>query len=261
MPHPLPVSKLRRQPRSLRSRVAVDRVLRFVLAGVLLGTLSGCQGIVSSPVLSQLRVIDASPDAPGLDIYQNTSALVYNLGFGTITSYTPLDPGTYTISAKAAGTAQVLTSAKGTFVASGQYTALIGNVSANLQETILKDQSQPAPSGQIALRFISQATRVSPMDVYLVPAGQKLTAVTPLITNLSFGINTGYLNIPNGSYTIVMVPTGTVPTSTTVATYTGPQVAYVNGSASTIILIDQQLVTTPGLQVITATDYIPPTAT
>ncbi len=258
MPHLPPVSEPRLK---VRTRGALNRVLLFVMAGFLAATLSGCQGIVASPVLSQLRIIDASPDAPGLDIYQNTSALVYNLGFGTITSYIPIDPGTYTISAKADGTSQVLTSAKGTFVASGQYTVLIGNVSANLQETILKDQSQAAPSGQIALRFISQATKISALDIYLVPAGQKFIAVTPLVVDFDFGDNTGYLNIPNGTYTIVMVPTGTIPTSTTVATYTGPQVTYVNGSASTIILIDQQLVTTPGVQVITATDFIPPTAT
>ena len=242
-------------------RRAVGGILRLTVAAVALAALSGCQGIVSSPVLSQLRVIVASPDAPGLDIYQGSTALVYNLGFGTITSYSPIEPGTYTISAKANGTSQVLTTAKGTFVAAGQYTVLIGNVAANLQETILTDQSQAAPSGQIALRFISQATRVSPVDVYLVPAGQKLTAVTPVITNLTFGTNTGYINIPTGTYTIVMVPAGTVPTSTTIATYTGPQVTYTGGSASTIVLIDQQLVTTPGLQVITATDYTSPTAT
>ena len=187
--------------------------------------------------------------------------MVYNLGFGTITSYVPLTPGTYTISAKSAGSSQVLTTAKGTLVASGQYTVLIGNFSANLQETILKDQSQAAPSGQISLRFIDQATRVGAMDVYLVPAGQTLTAVTPILTNLTFSTNTGYLNIPTGTYTIVMLPTGTVPTTTTVATYTGAQVTYPGGSARTIILIDQQLVTTPGLQVITAADYDSPTAT
>lgn len=261
MPHLLPVPEPRRLPISVPSRGTVHRLLRFAMAGVLIGTLSGCQGIVSSPVLSQLRIIDTSPDAPGLDIYQNNVPLVYNLGFGTITSYVPLDPGTYTISAKADGTSQVLTSAKGTFAGAGQYTVLIGNVFASLQETILTDQSQAAPSGQIALRFISQATRISPVDVYLVPAGAKLTSVTPVVTDLSFGVNTGYINIPNGTYTIVMVPTGTIPTSTTIATYVGPQVAYVNGSASTIILIDQQLVTTPGVQVITATDFTPPTAT
>ena len=112
-----------------------------------------------------------------------------------------------------------------------------------------------------AWRFISQATRVSALDVYFVPSGQKLIAVTPLLTNLTFGTNTGYLNIPTGAYTLVMVPAGTVPTSTTVATYTGAQVTYSGGSARTIILIDQQLVTTPGLQVVTAVDFDSPTAT
>lgn len=233
----------------------------LAVAAVTAVLLSGCQNVTGSTEYSQVRVIAVSPNAPGMDVYQDNAVIAYNLGFGTITSYVPLTPGTYTISAKADGTSQVLTSAKGTFTAGGQYTALIGNVFANLQETILTDQSQAAPSGQIALRFISQATRISPVDIYLVPAGAKLTAVTPVVTDLSFGVNTGYLNIPNGTYTIVMVPTGTIPTSTTIATYVGPQVAYVNGSASTIILIDQQLVTTPGVQVITATDFTPPTAT
>ena len=264
MPDPVsqmtPVLKTRQHTTRFSAQPAANKLLCFASTVVLLGTLSGCQGIVSSPTLSQLRIIDVSPDAPGLDIYAGTAALDYNLGFGSITSYVPVDPGTYTISADSAGTRQVLSTAKVTVAASGQYSVLLGNVAASLQETVLKDQSQAAPSGQIALRFISQATRVSPLDVYLVPAGQKLTAVTPITTNLSFGINTGYLNVPIGAYTIIMVLNGTIPTNTTVATYAGPQVTYTSGSATTIILIDQQLVTTPGLQVITASDYVSPTA-
>jgi hypothetical protein len=58
-----------------------------------------------------------------------------------------------------------------------------------------------------------------------------------------------------------MVPAGTVPTSETIATYTCAQVTYSGGAARTIILIDQQLITTPGLQVITADDFDSPTAT
>jgi Domain of unknown function (DUF4397) len=223
--------------------------------------LSGCQGIVNSPTASQVRIIDASPDAPGLDIYQNNVAIAYNLGFGTITSYVPIDPATYTTNAVAAGTKQVLSSNKATFITSNQYTILIGNTAASLQQLTLKDQAQPAPSGQIALRFIDQATRIGNLDAYLVPAGKKLTDVTPVTTDLAFNVNTGYLNIPTGTYTLVVVPAGTVPTSTTVATYTGAQVTYTQGSATTIILIDQQLVTTPGLQVLSAPDYVSPTAT
>jgi len=238
----------------------VRHAARLAAVTTLLGVLTGCQGIVDTTSSSQVRIIDASPDAPGLDIYQGTGPLAYNLGFGTITSYVPIVPGTYTISADSAGTKQVLSSSKGTFVNSAQYTVLIGNNAASLQQLILKDQSQSAPSGQIALRFIDQATRVSSVDVYLVPAGQKLTAVTPVATGLVFNVNTGYINIPTGTYTLVLVPTGTIPTSTTVATYTGAQTTYPGGSARTIILIDQQLVTTPGLQVITAADYDSPAA-
>lgn len=224
-------------------------------------TLSGCQGIVATQTGSQVRIIDASPDAPGLDIYQNNAAIAYNLGFGTITSYVPIDPGTYTTTATVAGTKQVLSSSKSTFVTATQYTVLVGNVAASLQQLTLKDQSQPAPTGQIALRFIDQATRIAPLDIYLVPAGKKLTDVTPVVTNISFATNTGYLNIPTGTYTIIMVPTGTIPASDTIATYLGAQITYSAGSASTVILIDQQLITTPGLQVIVAPDYVSPSAT
>jgi hypothetical protein len=224
-------------------------------------SLSGCQGIVSSQSGSQVRIIDASPDAPGMDIYMNNAAVAYNLGFGTLTSYVPVNPTTYTVTATQAGTKQAMSSSKATFVTGSQYTVLIGNISASLQQLVLKDQSQAAPSGQISLRFIDQATRIAAQDIYLVPAGQKLTAVTPVYTNIIFNTNTGYLNIPSGTYTLVMVPTGTIPASDTIATYTGAQVTYSGGSATTIIMIDQQIVTTPGLQVITATDYTSPTAT
>jgi hypothetical protein len=234
---------------------------RLAVATAALVTLSGCQAIISTPPTAELRIIDASPDAPGLDIYEGTTALAYNLGFGTLTSYIPMSPGTYTFSADTTGSKQVLSSSKATLVLSNQYTILIGNSAASLQQITLTDQSEPAPSGQISLRFIDQATRVGAVDIYLVPASQKLTAVSPVATDIIFGTNTGYLNVPMGTYTLVMVPAGTVPTSTTIATYTGAQVTYSGGAARTIVLIDQQLVSTPGLQVIKADDFDSPTAT
>lgn len=231
---------------------------RHLVAIASIAALTGCQAISSAPQ-SQLRIIAASADTPGFDLYRGPAAVAFNLDFGTVTSYIPLTPGIDTISAETAGTRQVLSSSKATLAASNQYTVLIGNCASSLQQLILVDQSQPAPQGQIALRFIDQATRVGPVDIYLVPAGQRLTAVTPLVTGVLFGANTGYLNIPTGTYTVVMVPTGTAPVSTA-AIYTGPQVSYSSGSARTIILMDQQPIAVSGLQVITAEDYTSPTA-
>ena len=192
-------------------------------------------------------------------MYMNNGILAYNLGFGSVSSYININAGIATVTADSAGTKQVIASVKNTFVDGQQYTILLGNDAANLQELIFPDQSQAAPSGQISLRFIDQATRVGALDLYLVPTGQKFTAVTPLLTNLSFGNAPSYLNAPTGTYTIMIVPTGTVLTGTTVATYTGATVSYSSGSATSIILVDQQLVTTPGLQVISASDYVSPT--
>ena len=72
------------------------RSAALALLGVML-TLTGCQAIVSSAPEAHVRIIHATPDTPGLDIYQGPNVLAYNLGFGTVTSYIPLSPGTYTI--------------------------------------------------------------------------------------------------------------------------------------------------------------------
>jgi hypothetical protein len=231
---------------------------RLAAVAVALATLTGCQAIVSNPSLSKVRVVDASPDAPSIDIYQGTDGVAYNLGFGTITSYVPIPPGIYTISAATVGTKQVISLAKPTFAPASQYTVLIGNTAGSLQQTTIKDQNQPAPPGQVALRFIAQATRIGAVDIYLVPAGHSLTAASPILTNIRFGDNTSYQNVPVGVYTLVMLPAGTVPTSTTAPSYSGTQITYTSTAAHTIILIDKPVATTPGLQVITATDYDPP---
>jgi hypothetical protein len=238
----------------------VCRTARLTVVAAFLAVLSGCQAVISNPSQTQIRVINASPDAPSLDLYQGGNAMAFNLGFGTVTSYVPVPPGIYTISAASTGTKQPLSTSKSTFAASAQYTVLIGNIAAGLQQLVLTDQNQAAPAGQVSLRFIDQATRAAAVDIYLIPAGQKLTAAPPVVTGVAFGANTGYLNIPTGAYTLVAVPAGTVPSSTTVPTYSGTQVTYPAGAARTFILIDQQLLTTPGLQVVTAEDYNSPTA-
>jgi hypothetical protein len=243
----------------LRSRVSWRRPGLLLLPMLL--ALVGCQAVVTSPITSQVRLIAASPDAPGLDLYLNDRVLAYDLGFGSITSYIAVNAGTHTVAANTVGTKQAVIATKTTFVNSSQYTVLLGDVTANLQAMVLKDQTQPAPTGQIALRCIDRATKMGALDIYLVPVGQKVTAVMPLLTDLTIGSAPSYLNVPMGTYTLVVVPTGTVPTGASGPTYVGAQVTYAGGSATTMVLLDQQLATTPGVQVITATDYLSPGAT
>ncbi len=237
----------------------VERTVRFTALAVLAAGLAGCQSIAGIRPVSQVRIIDVSPDAPALDIYQNSaqsaSAVLYNVGFGTVSSYIPVPAGVNTHAACVAGSQQQLATARGNFVAGSQYTVLAGNISASLQMTVLKDQSFPAPAGQVALRFLDQATHAGTVDIYLVPPGSTIGRVTPIDTGLSFSSNTGYINAPSGTYSIVVLPAGAVPASAATPIYTGSQVSYPGGSARTILLIDQQPASPLGLQVIAANDY------
>jgi hypothetical protein len=237
----------------------VERTGRVIALALLAAALAGCQGIAGIQPVSEVRVIDVSPDAPALDIYpgppQSTPAVLYNVGFGTVSSYISVAAGASTQAATIAGTQQQLATVRGNFLTGSQYTVLAGNISANLQMTVLKDQSFPAPTGQVALRFLDQATRAVAVDIYLVPPGSSPARVAPIDTGLSYSSNTGYINIPSGTYSIVVLPAGAAPASAAAPLYTGSRMSYPSGSARTILLIDQQPATPSGLQVITADDY------
>ena len=218
--------------------------------------LSGCQSISSPANTTQVRVIVASPNAPGVDLYANATPLAYNLGFGNVTSYVPVASGTYTLSANSTGTRQTLTSSGGSLGGAAQYTILLGDTAANLQQTVLRDQNTPAPAGQVALRILDQAPSTGPVDVYLVPPGATLASTPPLLAAQSFGANSGYLNLPAGAYRVLLYPAGATPT---IPLHTGPLVSYPAGAARTLILLDQRLTGRP-LQVITANDFDVPSS-
>ncbi len=257
----LPSTKGQLRRRAGLRRAGIRQMSAAFGVSALLLSLPGCATVSGSPNLAQVRIIDASPDAGGLDIYQGNGILAYNLGLGTITSYVPVTPGTYSIAVDNAGTRQQLVAAGGTFTTNSEYTVLIGNFSNTLSETILKDQAVPAPTGQVSLRVLDQATRAGAVDLYLVASGSTIATAKPILTDVVFGQNTGYFNVPTGTYTLIAVPTGTVPATSTGTSYTGAAVGYSAGTAKTLVLIDQQLATTPGLQVILADDYVSPGAT
>lgn len=242
--------------RWLRKRT---RLVSACAGSVALLLLAGCQGVTGTSVTSQVRLLDASPDAPGLDAYQGSAILAYNLGLGTITSYVPVSPGTYNIAAHQAGTHSQLITAAGTFAAEAQYTVIIGNYSNALQELILKDQSTSSPTGQVNLRFVDQSLRAGALDLYLVPSGSTVVTQKPIVTDVTFNNNTGYLSVPAGTYTLVALPTGAKPAAGGSTVYTGAAVAYMPGSASTIVFVDP-VTETPGVQIVTAPDYQPPGA-
>ena len=183
---------------------------------------------------SQVRVIDVSPDAPALDIVptspsQPAPAALYNVDFGTVSTYMQLAPGAWTHSAYVAGTQQQIALVRSSLVPGAQYTVLTGNIAAALQMSVLRDQSTPAPPGLVALRFLGAKAPAPPLSTFTsfplgLPHRLASPGFAPVAANLSFGSNTGYSNLPVGAYSLVALPAGASPYATPL--FTGSQTTW-----------------------------------
>jgi hypothetical protein len=236
------------------------RGLRLCVGAMAVGALLmvGCQSIEMSPEnVAQVRVIAASPDAGSMDFYAGGSALAYGVDFGAASTYVPLQAGNVRLSANTANTTQMLIASNAPLVAGRQYTAVVTNVAASLQETIYPDQTTPAPTGDVAVRVIDAATRAGNVDLYMVPANEKLKATAAVRAGVAFGASTGYVLVPAGTYSLVVVPAGTAPTNQALPLMTGPQTSYVAGAVRTVVLVDHPNPSMPGVDAITANDYDP----
>jgi hypothetical protein len=238
---------------------------------LLAAALTGCQSVEGTSQYTQVRYIDASPDAPALDVYQGSALSLYSVGFGSVSSYIPVASGGYSYSVDVSNTQQQLATVRGTFTLGNQYTVLVGNTAANLQMTVLQDGSVPAPSGQIAFRFLDQAIHAGAVDIYLVPPSGTLSTTLPILTRVTFNNVPIYIDVPFGAYSIVVLPTGTSTSATSSAAgatattnvhalYSGSEISYPAASVRTIVLLDQPLVASPSVTVVTADDYDSPSA-
>lgn len=248
--------------RTVRLRNALSsRKTHAAASALVLGTLllAGCQSLEMSPDnVAHVRVIAASPDIPAMDFYAGGEALAYGVEFGSASSYVPLLAGHVKLSANTASSAQALVKQKTNVVAGRQYTAIVTNVAANLQENIYPDQTQPAAPGQMELRVIDAATRAGSLDLYLVASDGKLPGTLPVRVGLTFGASTGYMEQPAGTYSLVVVATGTVPVGSRPTLMTGPQVTYASGAVRTVVLVDKPSpAEQPGIVEIVADDYSP----
>ena len=79
-----------------------------------------------APGKGKVRVIHASPDAPAVDIaVKNGPVLVSNLSFRSATPYLQLDPGTYDLEIRPAGTTTVAVPLPGVHVEAGKVVSAI----------------------------------------------------------------------------------------------------------------------------------------
>jgi hypothetical protein len=211
--------------------------------------LCGCETVAGSKAVTLVRVIDASYNAPALDAYVSGTLIAVNFAAPSIGNYAFVPPGEATVSVDPTGKHTATASVTGSLLASEQHTLYITDSSTGYQATLLTDQNTPGPDSAVSIRFLQQAVSTGAVDVYLVPDGTKITDAKPLLTDLAPGTITAYLNIPAGTYDVVVAATGT-----TTGAYTSAATALVGGQVRTMLIVDSQLLSTPPVNVIVGDD-------
>ncbi|HEX4309623.1 MAG TPA: DUF4397 domain-containing protein [Acidobacteriaceae bacterium] len=229
--------------RQLWTRVAVAAAL----AGL---PLVGCQNVQTSmTVQTRVRVIDASYNAPAVNVDVATTPIATNVGAASFTNYAFLPPENATAYVIPAGTTKPTETADGQFLVSEQNSVLITDSGTGYTASILADQAIAAPAGYFSIRFLQQALVAGAVDIYLVPAGDTLAGAKPVYTDVKPQSVVGYLNVPAGGYTIVVTPTGVITTP-----YTSSQITFVAGQVRTALIMDAQLTKDPPVTVAIGND-------
>ena len=190
------------------------RVLILIAA---FGAALGLALAVAAPAMAAdqayVRLAHLSPDTPKVDVYVASVAdpaksfVVPGVGYGAVSPYQALTPGSYVVSMRAAGAAKDSPPVISTTVdakAGQAYTVAGTGLSASLGLTVLNDQLALPPAGKAAVRCINGAVSASSVDL-----GQ--TGKQPWATGVKFATTTQYTDVNAGTWTLRVTAPGKPP--------------------------------------------------
>lgn len=168
-----------------------------------------------------VRVVHNSADAPEVDILVNDMATpLTNLSFGdvapfaTLDDYAVLPAGTTNLKVAASADNSVVPIDADVDLANGQgYSVLaVGLLSdSNFPiEALVLEDSVRSIATQASLRIVHGSTAAGNVDIYLLPGSQtEIGNSEPTLADVPFKAVTEYLPVPDGTYNVLITPTGT----------------------------------------------------
>lgn len=202
-----------------------------LLAAAVAWPLCACQSVGNLQTTSLVRVVDAAYNAPAVDVYAGKTEIAKNVAAGMITNYAILAPGPVTITMDAAGTAKPLATLTANLDTGGQHSVYLADAGSGFDAKLLQDQANPAPVGDFSVRFLQNAKADGPVNIYYLASGETIANANPVVKSLAPGQDSGYINVPDGNYRLVVTKAGSQT-----PIYTSSSTAYVDGEVRTMLI-------------------------
>jgi len=156
-----------------------------------------------APMISYLRILHASPKSPAVDVYINDILKFSNLTYGDFTDYIQVITGNYNVKIYAAGTTTSPVLSKNVFVPPEKiYTIAAIGILPNIDLLPVPETKITNPTDNVYIKFAHLSPNTGAVDVAL-PDGKIL------FKNISYKGFTDYIQVPTGTYTLEVRPTGT----------------------------------------------------
>lgn len=182
---------------------------------------------------ARIRVVHASPDAPEVDVLVNDGVVLADVPFKVGSDYLTVLSDTYNVKVNAAGTAMSVIDADLKIAAATDYTVAAVNFLNQIEPLVLVDNNALPASGNAKLRLVHAAPSAQRVDVYITAPAADISMMEPSFEDFAFKNNSGYLEVPAGSYQVRV----TLPDTKTVAIDTGA-VALMDGQVRTAFALD-----------------------
>jgi hypothetical protein len=141
-----------------------------------------------TPSNSLVKVVHASPDAPGVDLLVDNTIAGTNLTFPNNTGYLTVNSGTRNVKVNVTGTSNTVIEANLNLMANTNYSVFAVNSVSNIEAIVIEDDLSAPAQGKAHVRFIHLSPDAPAVDVTLsdgtIVFGNKkfkeFTAFTPL---------------------------------------------------------------------------------
>lgn len=169
--------------------------------------LIGCSDDDSNPSQpavqsANVKVVHASPDAPGVDLLVDDNVAGVNLTFPNNTGYLPVDEGTRNVKVNVHGTSTTVIDADLTLEADLNYSVFAVDNVQNIAPLVIVDDLTPPASGNSHVRFIHLSPNAPSVDI-------TLTDGTVVFGDYEFKEYSNFTPLPSGSYDLQVRLAGT----------------------------------------------------
>jgi hypothetical protein len=186
----------------------MKKLILALLVSLLTLTFIGCDDeetpVSPTPLPSNslVKVVHASPDAPGVDLLVDNTIAGTNLTFPNNTGYLTVPSGTRNVKVNVTGTSTTVIEANLNLMTNKNYSVFAVNSVANIEAIVIEDDLTSPAQGKAHVRFIHLSPDAPAVDVTLSDG-------TVVFGNKSFKESTAFTPLDAGTYDLEVRVAGT----------------------------------------------------